>query len=368
VNFGIPLAPEQASDYAERWEPLFWYITGLSLFFTLLVAGFVFAFAVRYRAGRRADRSRPQNHNTRLEAGVILVLIALSLSAFGWATKLYTDVYGPPPANAEEIFVVGKQWMWHIQHTNGVRENNELHIAAGRPVKLTLISQDVIHAFFIPAFRAKRYVLPGRYTMFWFTPTKVGTYHLYCSQYCGTEHSEMGGWVTVMSPADYAQWLRTGSPRTNPTGLGTDGQSSMAEAGAKWYQQLACGNCHDPELNRAPTLVARYGQMGALPDGRASRVDDAYLREWILNPPNRVSPEFQQVMPSYKGQLTEDNLLQLIAYIRTLTPPTVPRRAPVGGGQTRKGTGQASEGAVLIPGSRTQSGSRPQGTGGGTLP
>jgi len=207
---GIQLLPERASEFAQRVDLLFLFLTTVTVFFTVLIGALVIFFALRYRKGSNASRAGAKDTDLRLEIGWSLIPLSLGLFTFVWASKLYGEVYGPPPENALEIFVIGKQWMWHMQHPNGIRENNQLHIPAGRPVKLTMISQDVIHSFYIPAFRIKRDVLPGTYSTVWFTPTKPGKYHLFCAEYCGTQHSRMVGTVYVLEPAEYERWLASG--------------------------------------------------------------------------------------------------------------------------------------------------------------
>jgi cytochrome c oxidase subunit 2 len=225
---------------------------------------------------------------------------------FGWATKLYFSIVDPP-ANAAPIYVVGKQWMWKIQHPEGNREIDELHVPLGRPVKLLLTSEDVIHDFFVPAFRVKKDVLPGTYTTLWFEPTKVGRYHFFCSQYCGTNHASMRGWVYVMDPADYQNWLAGG----------TSGQT-MAQAGAKLFDRYNCVTCHK-KGGRGPLLQGVYGSKVHLTGGGTVTADDAYLRESILTPQAKLVQGYGPIMPTFQGQLTEMNVLQLIAYIKTLS-------------------------------------------------
>jgi cytochrome c oxidase subunit 2 len=213
-----------------------------------------------------------------------------------------------PPKGAMDIYIVGKQWMWKAQHMDGAREINELHVPIGVPVKLTMGSEDVIHSFFIPDFRVKADVIPGRYNTLWFTATKAGRYHLFCTQYCGTKHSAMIGWVTAMEPSDYQAWLGGG-----PAG------GSMAENGAKLFQDLACATCHlDNGQGRAPSLKGVYGSTVTLQNGQTVTADDAYVRESILNPQAKVVAGFQPIMPTFQGLVTEEQLLQLIAYVKSL--------------------------------------------------
>jgi cytochrome c oxidase subunit II len=228
---------------------------------------------------------------------------------FAWGAKVFFDLYRPP-AGAMEIFVVGKQWMWKVQHADGQREINELHVPVGRPVKLMMGSEDVIHSYYIPAFRVKADVIPGRYNSMWFTATKPGRYHLFCAEYCGTKHSGMIGWVTAMEPADFQAWL----------GGGAGTATSPVAAGEKLFQDLACNTCHQagPQA-RGPLLAGIYGKPVELQGGGTVTIDDAYLRESIVNPQAKVVAGFQPIMPTFQGMVTEEQLLQLIAYVKSLS-------------------------------------------------
>jgi cytochrome c oxidase subunit 2 len=240
---------------------------------------------------------------------------------FVWGAWIFMEMQRPPE-DALNIYVVGKQWMWKMQHLEGQREINELHIPVGRPVKLIMTSEDVIHSFFIPAFRTKQDVLPGRYTSEWFKPDKVGSYHLFCAEYCGTKHSGMIGWIHVMEPADYQAWLSGGRA-----------MGSLADNGEKLFQQLACNNCHHlNDQGRCPNLVGVFGQNVQLTGGGVVKADEAYIRESILNPTAKVVAGFQPIMPTFQGLVTEEQVLQLIEYIKTLAPK--PGGMPVGSGTT----------------------------------
>jgi cytochrome c oxidase subunit II len=233
-----------------------------------------------------------------------------------------------PPKGAMEIYVVGKQWMWKAQHMDGAREINELHVPVGRPVKLIMGSEDVIHSFFIPDYRVKADVVPGRYNTLWFTASKPGKFHIFCTQYCGTKHSNMIGWVTAMEPSDYQTWLSGGAAG-----------GTMAEAGQKLFTDLACVTCHlDNGQGRGPVLKGLYGKQVLLPGGQIVTADDAYIRESILNPQAKIVSGFTPIMPTFQGLVTEEQLLQLIAYVKSLSdttgtgpvtpPPGTPPPAP----------------------------------------
>jgi cytochrome c oxidase subunit 2 len=228
---------------------------------------------------------------------------------FTWGTSIFFKE-SRPPDNALPIYVVGKQWMWKLQHMEGQREINELHVPMGRPVRLTMTSEDVIHSFFIPAFRVKQDVVPGRYSTLWFEPTKPGTYHLFCAEYCGTKHSGMIGWIHVMEPQDYEAWLSGGA------------MGSLAENGQRLFQSLACGNCHklDGTQGRCPNLVGLFGSTVQLTGGGTVKADEAYIRESILRPAAQVVAGFQPIMPTFQGLVTEEEVLQLVEYIKSLAP------------------------------------------------
>jgi cytochrome c oxidase subunit 2 len=243
-----------------------------------------------------------------LEVAWIVIPLALTMVMFFWGAILYFEIR-TPPEGAIELQVVGKQWMWKIHHPQGRSEINELHVPVGQPVRLKMISEDVIHSFFVPAFRVKMDVLPGRYTTMWFEATEPGEYHLFCAEYCGTEHSGMRGRVVAMSPADYAQWLEEGGAEPQPL------------LGQRLFTQLRCNTCHDDGAElRSPPLHGIFNNAIALADGRTVTADDAYLRESIVDPTAKVAAGFQPLMPTYQGQLSEEQLLQLIQYIKSLPP------------------------------------------------
>ena len=239
-----------------------------------------------------------------------VIPFGLTMIMFFWGASVFFSV-SRPPDNAQQIYVVAKQWMWKLQHMEGQREINELHIPVGQAVRLTMTSEDVIHSFFVPAFRTKADVLPGRYTTTWFQPTKPGKYHLFCAQYCGTKHSAMIGWIYVMEPQDYQVWLSGGA-----TG-------SLASSGEKLFQSLACINCHHlDDQGRGPNLRGVFGSQVLLADRRTLKADEEYLRECILNPSAKRVAGFEPIMPTFQGLVTEEGVLQLIEYIKTLAPKT----------------------------------------------
>ena len=329
--------PIAASQNAHGVDALFLGLVAVSLIFAVPICMMIIFFAVRYRHGRKANRTSPPPTNAALEIAWMLPPLVIGVGLFIWASRLYVT-NSEPPADALDIYVVGKQWMWKIQHPQGRREIDELHVPLGRDIKLTMTSEDVIHDFYIPAFRLKQDVLPGRYTQMWFRPTRLGTYHLFCAEYCGTFHSRMGGSVVVMKPADYARWLRAGNE-----------QPTMEKSGEKLFTSLGCSGCHGDNSNvRAPSLNGIYNQPVALqnPNGTNTVVtaDDRYLRDSILLPASQIAAGYKNIMPTYKGSLNEEQLLQLIQYIKSLSrTETVPQNS---NGMTNNGKdGNAAQSA-----------------------
>ena len=302
----IPLFPEQASTISVEVDRLLYFLVAVSVFFTLLIFFAIFYFAIRYR--RRSETELPESVHTGLTLEILWTVIpfGITMVMFTWGASIFFTE-SRPPDDAMQIYVVGKQWMWKLQHMEGNREINELHIPVGRSVKLTMTSEDVIHSFFVPAFRTKQDVVPGRYTTTWFKATKPGKYHLFCAEYCGTNHSAMIGWVYVMEPQDYQQWL-SGAPK-----------GTLSEAGAQLFTDLACVNCHKSDgSGRCPSLVDVYGSTVKLAGGGTVKADEAYLRESILNPAAKVVQGYQPLMPTFQGQVTEEQVVELIEYIKSL--------------------------------------------------
>jgi cytochrome c oxidase subunit II len=301
------LRPEAASSIAEGVDHLYFVLTFITLFFTIAIFSTIFVFMVKYR--RRTDNEIPleTEENLPLELAWTIIPTFICAGLFLWASSLYFENSRPPSASTE-IFVIGKQWMWHIQHPEGVREINELHVPVGVPVELTMTSEDVIHDFYIPAFRVKKDVVPGRYTSLWFQATKVGTYHLFCAQYCGADHAEMLGWVYVMSPADYETWLSSGTP-----------SQTMAQIGEKTFNKLGCASCHVSDgSGRGPSLLGLYGKEEELKTGEKRLVDEAFIRQAIIHPNSVALKNYPPIMPTFRGQVDEEQVLQLIAYLKSL--------------------------------------------------
>jgi cytochrome c oxidase subunit II len=318
----LPLFPEQASTMAGRVDALYFYLLAVSGFFAVLIAILVIVFAIKYRRRSETELPRGIEGSLKLEVAWTAIPLAIAMSFFFWGAKLFFAM-NIPPNNALEVYVVGKQWMWKVQHADGQREINELHVPVNRAVRLTMTSEDVIHDFFVPAFRMKKDVLPGRYTTAWFQATRPGRYHLFCAQYCGTKHSAMIGWIDVMEPADFQAWLSGGAA-----------SESLASAGAKLFQRHACNTCHRQDsLARGPNLQGLFGKPVQLADGRSVVADESYLRESILTPNAKIVAGFQPIMPTFQGLVSEEELLQLVAYVKSLSnPPPAPGLTPAAGG------------------------------------
>lgn len=304
------MLPNEASTQAVAMDTMFVFMLGLALFFLLIVAVPLIVFTIKYRRRPGHEKATQIEGSQKLEIFWTVVPVILAMGIFTWGAKLFLSE-AQPPANAEQIFVLGKQWMWKFQHANGRQEISELHVPVDHPVRLTMISQDVIHSFFVPAFRLKQDVLPDRYSTLWFQPTQVGNFDGYCAEFCGTLHSGMLAGVVVMAQADYEQWLAAGPAEGG------------AAPGAALFQQLGCSTCHHPDNGgQGPPLIGLYGRPVRLQGGSAVTADENYLRESILNPEAKVVEGYQPVMPSFNGRVDADQMLQLIAYIKSLNSPS----------------------------------------------
>ncbi len=305
----FPFTPESASTYSGDVDALYFYISGVTVFFTLLISFVIIFFVIKYRRRNPFEIPRPIEGSMKLETLWSVIPLLIAMSIFFWGAKIYFNQYRPPK-NAIEVYVVGKQWMWKFQHATGQREINELHIPVGRKIKLIMATEDVIHDVFVPAFRIKADVVPGRYTTEWFEATKPGRYHFFCAEYCGMNHSGMGGYMVVMEPTEFENWLS-----------GNANQMSAAAAGQQMFESLGCASCHgaNAEGGRGPALLGVYGNNVVLSNGQSVRADEGYVRESILNPQAKIVNGFGPIMPSFQGQLTEEQLLQLVAYVKSLS-------------------------------------------------
>jgi cytochrome c oxidase subunit II len=303
----FPLFPPQASTIASRVDNLYFFLIAITVFFSTLIALLVVVFAVKYRRTHPAEVGAPITGSVPLELMWSIVPFGIAMMIFAWGANVYFDIYRPPDETLQ-IYAVGKRWMWKFQHIDGQREINELHVPVGRAVKVTMTSEDVIHDLYFPSFRVKADAIPGRYSSVWFTATKPGEYHLFCAEYCGTKHSGMIGRVVVMEPTAYQAWLSGGA-----------GEMSMSARGQRAFQELACHTCHMTDASgRGPSLQRLFGSQVKLANGATVVADEAYLRESILNPQAKLVAGYQPIMPTFQGLVSEEALLGLIEYIKSL--------------------------------------------------
>jgi cytochrome c oxidase subunit II len=303
----LPLFPPQASTFAGQVDALYFFLVAITLVFVILIFGAVIYFTAKYR--RRSPTERPpQIHiDMRLEVLWSIIPLILVMISFGWGASVFINM-SQAPEDALELRAVGRQWMWKLQHPSGAREINQLHIPVGKPIKVILASEDVIHSFYVPAFRIKMDVIPGRYSALWFEATREGEFHLFCAEYCGTQHSGMIGRVVAMKPADYQRWL---------TAQAVD--EPITVSGERLFQQMGCGSCHQSlSTAQGPSLQGLFGRSVKLQSGQTVVADEAYIRESILNPHAKIVEGYPPVMPTYQGQLSEDALHQIMAYLKTL--------------------------------------------------
>jgi len=323
TNF--PLFPVRASNFADKVDPLYFFLVGVTVFFTLVIFLTITVFAIKYRRSVHPKAEQIEG-SLVVEVTWTVIPLAIALVIFVWGVSVYYS-YGAPPKDSLRVYGTARQWMWKFQHADGQREINELHVPVGRDVAVTLISQDVIHSFFVPAFRVKMDVLPNRYRTVWFRPTRTGTYHLFCAEYCGTAHSGMIGSVVVMEPGDYETWLASG------------GEGSLGSSGEKLFRHFGCISCHRSDKGaRGPDLAGLYGREVHLQDGSTVMADENYIRESILAPKAKIVAGWQPIMPVFQGQVDEEEMLELIAYIKTLqqNPLNVNPNAPLPNEEQRK--------------------------------
>jgi cytochrome c oxidase subunit 2 len=320
-----PVFPPVSSTLASKVDALFFFTLGVSVLFSVLIVATIVAFIVKYRRRREDETGQEIQGNTLLlEIGWSVVPLGLVMISFFWGATIFFDA-ARPPADAWSFHVYGKQWMWKVEHPEGKREINEFHVPVDQAVKLTMTSEDVIHNFSVPAFRLKMDVLPGRYTTAWFKATKTGTYHIFCDQYCGVDHSKMVGKIHVLEPQDYKRWL-AGAPSAGGT----------VATGEELFVAKACNTCHRSDSSaRAPVLDGVFGKQVALVDGRTVTADESYVRESILNPAAKVVQGYQPIMPTFKDQVSEEEIVQLVKYVKSLKPggaaPAADAAAAAGG-------------------------------------
>ena len=306
----VPLFPEQASTFAWQVDLLYFYLIAVSIAFTIPIVVAIFFFAIKYRETEKFATPEEMHGSMVLETVWSIIPFVISMTIFLGGAIVFFNQY-TPPEDSMEIYVVGKQWMWKAQHETGQREINELHIPVGRNVKLTMTTEDVLHSFYIPAFRTKADVVPGRYTYLWFNATVPGKYHLFCAEYCGLNHSGMGGWVYVMEQRDFDNWLS-----------GNVSGQTPVEAGKELFtNKLGCASCHaGGPAQRGAKLENVFNTDVHLVGGGVVKADENYIRNSILNPTSQVVEGFQPIMPTFKGQVTEEQLNSLVAYIKSLSP------------------------------------------------
>jgi cytochrome c oxidase subunit 2 len=301
----IPFWPESASTTAGHVDALYLFLVLVSGIMTVLIFTTLIIFAVKFRRRRGQTAEQIEGSNI-LEITWSVIPLGVFMAFFVWGAVLYFQER-TPPQDATEVYTVAKQWMWKFEHIEGQREINELHVPVGRDVKLIMTSQDVIHSFYVPAFRIKQDVLPGRYTTMWFHATKPGTYHVFCAEYCGTQHSGMIGSVVVMEPRDYEAWMSGG------------GSQPLPVTGQKLFSELGCITCHRSDTQgRGPNLAGVYGKPVMLEDGRTVTADENYIRESILDPGAKIVKGFKPVMPTFQGQVSDEQLSALVAYVKSL--------------------------------------------------
>ncbi|MGD9589940.1 MAG: cytochrome c oxidase subunit II [Pyrinomonadaceae bacterium] len=309
TNSWVPFFPEQASTFAWQVDALYFYLIAISVAFTIPIVAAVFIFGLRYREREKYATPEEMHGSIVLETVWSIIPFVISMTIFLGGAIVYYNQYRPPD-DGMNVYVVGKQWMWKIQHEGGQREINELHVPVDTNVKLTMTTEDVLHDFSIPAFRTKADVVPGRYTYLWFNATKPGKYHLFCAEYCGLNHSGMGGYVYVMSKEDFAAW-QSGN---------VSGQTPVEQGRDLFGNKLGCASCHagGPQ-QRGAKLEGIFNKEIKLVGGSTVVADDAYIRESILNPGAKIVEGYQPIMPTFKGQVTEEQLIALVAYIKSLS-------------------------------------------------
>jgi len=334
----FPLFPEQASSVAPLVDGLYLGLIVVTGAVSLLVWFVIFYFAIKYRRRPDNELAQEQEPPAALEVTWIVIPTIIFMCIFVAGAFVYFRM-NRVPANSLEIYATGRQWMWKFQHPSGQREINTLHVPVGRPIKITMASEDVIHSLWFPAFRVKMDVLPNRFRSMWFQGTKVGRYHIFCAEYCGTLHSGMIGWVDVMEPTAYQRWLAGGA------------EGSLASQGEKLFQKYACNTCHmDNATGRGPVLAGLYGKAVPLTGGGSAIFDDNYIRESILNPQAKIAAGFQPIMPTFQGQVTEDDLIRLLAYVKSVAAPQTGTTQAVESPQSvQQSSGAVPAGATPAP-------------------
>ena len=310
-DYPLAIWPAAASASAGETDTLIWLFTALTLLLVVPIFIGITFFAIRYRDGKVVNRAYRDDRDRTLELAWKIIPFVLTLIFFAWGASMFM-VHKTPPANATQVEAIGRQWMWKFQHQGGQQEINDLHVPIGEPIVINMISQDVIHSLYIPALRIQMETLPGRYTQVWFNATRPGTYRILCSEFCGTDHSAMDGLLTIMTPADYAKWLQQAGSYI-----------SLANAGRALFSNYGCNGCHgNGSTVKAPSLAGLWNSDVKLTSGSVIKADDTYIRDKIVNPDHNLIDGYKQVMPAFKGVIPEDELIRLVAYIKTIQPDT----------------------------------------------
>ncbi len=303
----IPFFPVQASTLAADVDALYLFIVAITAFFGILVTIVVIYFAAKYRTDDPLKVGARIHGSIPLELAWSIIPFLITIVIFVWASSVYFDLYRPPDQTLD-IYATGKRWMWKFQHLDGQNEINELHVPAGRPIKVTFTSEDVLHSLYFPAFRTKADAIPGRYSTVWFTPTIIGEHHIFCAEYCGTNHSGMIGKVVVMEPTAYEAWLTGSVPGV-----------SLVSRGERLFSDLACNTCHLSDgRGRGPSLTNKFGSAERLASGATVAVDEAYVRESILMPQAKLVDGYQPLMPTFQGLVSEENVMALVEYVKSM--------------------------------------------------
>jgi cytochrome c oxidase subunit II len=307
----IPFFPVQASTLAADVDALYLFIVAITAFFGILVTVVVIYFAAKYRTDDPLKVGARIHGSIPLELAWSIIPFLITIVIFVWASSVYFDLYRPPDQTLD-IYATGKRWMWKFQHLDGQNEINELHVPAGRPIKVTFTSEDVLHSLYFPAFRTKADAIPGRYSTVWFTPTIIGEHHIFCAEYCGTNHSGMIGKVVVMEPTAYEAWLTGSVPGV-----------SLVSRGERLFSDLACNTCHLSDgRGRGPSLTNKFGSAERLASGGTVAVDEAYVRESILMPQAKLVDGYQPLMPTFQGLVSEENVMALVEYVKSMRAPS----------------------------------------------
>jgi len=307
MNGSLEIWPQQASGHAAQVDTFILAFTVLVALLAIPVGLLIFVFAIKYRRGKSVDRQHAPDRKVWLEVSWSVLPFLASLGFYVWSTALYFDLNHAPP-DSLDIFIVAKQWMWKAQHPGGEREIDELHVPVGQPVRLVMNSQDVIHSFYVPALRVKQDVVPGRVSSLWFKAERPGVYWMTCAEFCGTDHSVMGGKFYVLTADEYAAWLAR-------SGVDT----SLAALGDVLFRKYGCSGCHAPSAGvHAPDLAGLYGRSVALANGETVIADEQYIQDSILLPQKQIAAGYEPIMPTFKNVLGEDEVIQLVAYIKSL--------------------------------------------------